>query len=125
MSIPPIQSSANPNPVPLDRLAAHSGMGESEKIAEAARQFEAVLLRQILSAARRTVISSEINSSSTASGIYDDMINDLLATTISRTGAFGLANALHAQWQTPSELQPPPIPKAGNDVDRLPHTGRH
>jgi peptidoglycan hydrolase FlgJ len=122
MSLPPIHPSASSTPVPLDRLAAHPQLQESEKIAEAARQFEAVLLRQIITAARRTVIPSDINESSTASGVYDDMINDQLATTISRTGAFGLANALQAQWQTPSHTQPdvphPRLPAPREDHPR-------
>jgi peptidoglycan hydrolase FlgJ len=104
MPIAPLNP-ASPPAVPLDKLAAHPLLSESDKTAEAARQFEAVLLRQILAAARRTIITSELNSSSPGSDVYQDMINDILATTISRTGEFGLANALQAQWHPPS---PPP-----------------
>ncbi len=94
--------------IPLDRIASSPRLSESEKIAEASRQFEAVLLRQILTSARRTVIASDLNSSSTASDVYADMINDQLATAISRSGAFGLANALQAQWQPVAQISPPP-----------------
>jgi flagellar protein FlgJ len=110
MPISPLNSATPPAAVPLDKLAAHPLLSDSDKTAEAARQFEAVLLRQILAAARRTIITSDLNSSSPGADVYEDMINDLLATTISRTGAFGLANALQAQWHPPSPAAPAASP---------------
>jgi flagellar protein FlgJ len=110
MPLSPINLTTPVSGAPLDRLANKPHLRESEKIAEAARQFEAVLLRQILASARRTVIASDLNSPSTASDVYNDMVNDILATTISQTGAFGLANALQAQW-LPDSLPTPPVAK--------------
>ena len=106
MPLSPINLTTPASGVPLDPLAANPHRPESEKIAEAARQFEAVLLRQILASARRTVIASDLNPPSTASDVYNDMINDILATAISQTGAFGLANALQAQWQPDPHANP-------------------
>lgn len=83
--------------VPLDRLAANSKLSESDKAAEACRQFEAVLLRQILGEARKNVLAPSASSNSTVTGIYEDMVNNQMADSISRSGAFGLAKNLQSQ----------------------------
>jgi len=80
--------------LPLDMLAANPNVSDSDKVGEVARQFEAVLLRQILQEARK---SDDPGDDTTVSGIYDDMINNQLADTISRSGEFGLARGLKAQ----------------------------
>ena len=73
-------------------LAGNSSISDDAKIGEVARQFEAVLLRQILSEARKPE-----SGDPTASGIYNDMINNQLADTISRSGHFSLAKSLKSQ----------------------------
>ncbi|MFM1770679.1 MAG: hypothetical protein RJA22_3208 [Verrucomicrobiota bacterium] len=80
--------------LPLERLAANEGVSEADKIGEMSRQFEAVLLRQILSAAHKTVIQSEYSDDSAVGGIYRDMVTEQLADAISRSGSFGLAQQL-------------------------------
>jgi flagellar protein FlgJ len=82
--------------LPLESLAANSKLSDNEKVAEVSRQFEAVLLRQILQDIRKPVLAST-ESNSTTNGIYSDMINDQLADSISRSGAFGLARSLQSQ----------------------------
>lgn len=96
MDVGAITSNLNPANLPLDQLAANPNISEGAKVMEASRQFEAVFLRQILSEARKTVISSG-EKESTANGIYDDMVNNQLADDISRSGEFGLAKSLQAQ----------------------------
>jgi flagellar protein FlgJ len=83
--------------IPLERLAENKQLNQNDKIKEAARQFEAVLVRQILSAARKSIIPSTVNPQSCVSGIYDDMINVQLAESISRSGSLGLAATLDRQ----------------------------
>jgi Rod binding domain-containing protein len=100
MNISALQSQAavKSADVPLDKLASNPNLSEPQKAAEACRQFEAVLLRQILGDARKTVISSSISGAkSTTAGIYQDMVNNQLADSISKSGAFGLAKNLQAQ----------------------------
>jgi Rod binding domain-containing protein len=84
----------NATAIPLERLATHPQLSESEKIGELSRQFEAVLLRQILRQARKTVIPSDLTRSSAVSDIYDDMVTSQLAETMSRAGSFGLGRLL-------------------------------
>jgi flagellar protein FlgJ len=92
------QPHINPANVPLEKLAADPNVSDKDKVAEACRQFEAVLLRQILQETRKTVIAStETPDDATASGIYNDMVNSQLADKISRSGEFGLAKSLQAQ----------------------------
>ena len=85
--------------VPLERLAGNRSLSEEQKVAEASRQFEAILLRQILESTQKTVIPSEFSDNSTASGIYRDMITAQLADDISKSGTFGLARTLEHQLQ--------------------------
>lgn len=83
--------------LPLERLRTSTGIPEADRVAEAARQFEAVLLRQILAAARKTVIKADESNGTARSEIYDDMVNTQLAEAISRSGDFGLARSLQVQ----------------------------
>lgn len=87
------------NPVPLEELAGNKTLTKSEKLAEASRQFESMLLRQILSSARKNVIKYKLTEDSLSSGIYQDMVTDQLADSISRSGGFGLARGLQTQLQ--------------------------
>jgi Rod binding domain-containing protein len=79
----------------LEELASNRSIPDTEKIAEVSRQFEAVLLRQILQDIRKPVLGSEPES--TTNSIYSDMINNQLAQSISGSGEFGLAKSLQAQ----------------------------
>ena len=80
--------------LPLDRLASNPKLSETEKIDQLSRQFEAVLLRQILQQANKTVIKSSLTEDSATSGIYQDMITNQLAECISKSGSFGFAHSL-------------------------------
>ena len=109
MDIKPSNSSNRTTAVPLERIADNKTLSKPEKIAEVSRQFEAVLLRQILGAARKTVFKSAMNQDSLSSGIYQDMVTDQLAESISRSGSFGLARSLQSQLQhqLQRDAQPP------------------
>jgi len=97
MDIPPLTPQAKASVLPFEKLAASKNVPESEKVKEACKQFEAILLRQILGEARKTVIPSSENPDSNITGIYNDMVNNQLADSISRSGAFGLAKSLQTQ----------------------------
>ena len=73
---------------------ARANLPEKEKIGALCRQFEAVLLRQILNGAQKTVIKSNLTHESAASGIYQGMATDQLADGISKSGSFGFARSL-------------------------------
>jgi Rod binding domain-containing protein len=97
MDILPLQPGIQASQLPLEQLARNPNVSAKDKVTEACRQFEAVLLRQILSEARKTVIPADSQQDPVVSGIYDDMVNNQLADDISRSGTFGLAKSLQAQ----------------------------
>ena len=82
--------------LPLESLAGNANVSDSDKVVEVSRQFEAVLLRQILSDIRKPVLAAAEGDATTA-GIYNDMINNQMAESISRSGGFGLAKSLATQ----------------------------
>jgi flagellar protein FlgJ len=116
MNFPTTHSPLLSSGVPLEKLERTPNLSEGDKIREVSRQFEAVLLRQILTAARKTVIESGDESESAATKIYDDMITHQLADAISSAGTFGLARSLEVQLREqvsrPADLPPasPPAP---------------
>ena len=72
-------------------------MSSGEKVAELSRQFEALLLRQMLKEARKPMLGDTLTGNSSVSKIYDDMVTDRLADSIARSGDIGLASSLQAQ----------------------------
>ncbi|MDB6022598.1 MAG: hypothetical protein JWQ04_2455 [Pedosphaera sp.] len=97
MDIAPLQPQVKASTLPFEQMAKNPNVPQAEKVQEACRQFEAVLVRQILTEARKTVISSSVQSDSNASGIYNDMINNQMADRLTHTGGFGLAKSLESQ----------------------------
>jgi Rod binding domain-containing protein len=81
----------------MEQLASNTQLNEKEKVGELSRQFEAVLLRQILAEGQKTVFKSKYNQDTTTSGIYQDMITNQMADGISRSGSFGLAHSLERE----------------------------
>ncbi len=97
MNIPALQPHIKAADVPLNELAANKNISDKEKVAEVSRQFEAVLLRQILQEARKSSVTPSSSADATTSGIYDDMINNQLAESLSRSGSFGLGKSLQGE----------------------------
>jgi hypothetical protein len=90
-------AAAGDGSIPPERLAANTTLSEKQKIAEASRQFEAILLRQILEAGQRSVIKSAYSDTSSVSTVYRDMVTTQMADSISKSGALGLAACFEAQ----------------------------
>ena len=97
MELSSVARAVNAHDIPLERLAASPNLSEPQKIAELSRQFEAILLRQILQNARKTVIKSELTDDSLANDIYDDMVTTQLADAMSKSGSFGLGQTLEKE----------------------------
>ena len=111
MDITPIQRPVQAADIPPEQIANNSQLTEEQKVGEATRQFEAILLRQILASTQKTVIPSEFSDNSTASSIYHDLVTQQLADSISKSGTFGLARTL--QRQLTRQLHP--AASAGHD----------
>jgi Rod binding domain-containing protein len=99
MEISAFQSNFRTADLQIEKLAGNPRVSEQRKVEELSRQFEAVMLRQILTDATRKMFPSETDPESSSDGIYKDMITNTLADSISRSGAFGLARSLAKQLQ--------------------------
>jgi peptidoglycan hydrolase FlgJ len=97
MDITALQPHVKASSIPFDQLAANPNVSEQDKVKEACRQFEAILLRQILGEARKSSIATSTEGTSTEKDIYNEMIDNQVADSISRSGSFGLAKSLEKQ----------------------------
>ena len=96
MNIAPLQNKSAAD-VPIEQLAHNHTLTEQQKVGEVARQFETLLLRQILQETQKTVIPSKFSDNSTTASIYHDMVTTQLANNISKSGTLGLAQTLERQ----------------------------
>lgn len=110
VSLNPKVKAAN---LPLERLAGNTQVTDREKLAEVSRQFEAVLLRQILSQAQKPLFqSASLPGGNSTNAIYQDMVTQQLADRISQGGSFGFAKNLEKELSVqhlkkgPVELKP-------------------
>lgn len=101
MNIAPIQSSVDTSILPIEDLAGNKNLTRQQKIHEASRQFEVIMLKQVLAEMQKPVITSEFTDDSTASGIYQDYISNALAESMSKSGSFGLAKIFEQQLSPP------------------------
>lgn len=69
---------------------------EREKLAEAAKQFEAIFLRQMLAAARKTDFGGDLFGGQ-GLDTFRQMRDDQFARITAETGTLGLAAAIEAQ----------------------------
>jgi len=128
MDIHSLHPSVKASDIAPERLANNSALSEQEKIGEASRQFEAILLRQILSMTQKPVITSKFTDNSTASEIYRDLVTNQLADSISKSGSFGLAQTFDHQLTRPGQQAqgsalPSPLGSPGKPVASTGHAG--
>lgn len=100
----------------LANMAAHpmnpSATSSPDDIAKAARQFEAVLVRQLLAPAIEPLFAGEGVS---GGGVYGYMLTDTLATAITEGGGLGLSGLLQHQF-SPSNALAETLPETPDDI---------
>ena len=89
----------------LQDVERSTQLSKEQKVAEASRQFEALLLRQILSEAQKST-SSNAGEGSSVHGIYKDMVTAQLADKISHSRALGIAEVFQKQLNEQGKHQP-------------------
>ena len=91
---------------------------QREQLSAAAKQFEAIFVRQMLSAARKTDFGGEDSLfSSEAMGTFRQMQDDRFAEIASQTGSLGMAKMIEAQL---TRMLPAETPKTeGAQTDGL------
>lgn len=92
-----MQHAISARDLPLDRLAHSSTIPAEEKVKEVSRQFESILLRQILTEAQKPHFKTPLAQSGASAGIYQDLMTSQLADQISGQGGLGLSHVLQAQ----------------------------
>lgn len=115
MELPALQAHAATARPPLERLAGNRQLSEAAKVAESGRQFEAVLLRQILGEAMKPVFKSEFTARSAQAGIYQDLVVNQLAEQVTSAGGLGLATSLNRQLTRQLGTTPPPSAESIHD----------
>ncbi len=105
MEISPLNRTVSTRDLPLEKLAGSTQVPEKEKVAEVSRQFEAVLVRQILSNGQKTHFKSKHTSDSTSSGVYKDMITVQMADGVTKGRGLGLATVLASQMDRASKAR--------------------
>jgi len=103
--------------LPVDFHSAEPKMStsEGEAVAKASRQFEAMLVRQILNTAR-VGASGIAEGPSTTSEIYRDLLTNHMADQISQSGELGFAKQLERELsrQTSVGKKSEPMPTTAN-----------
>lgn len=112
----PIQSvTRKPADLPVEQLARASSVPEQEKIGQLSKQFEAVLLRQILNDAQKPIAGGGLIKSNSANSIYQDLATAQLAEKISSSGSFGFSQSLEKQLTRQVSHRSKPEPAVHSD----------
>ncbi len=94
MNIHPISPTNQPADVPeaMHALASDKG-GKTEKGAEAARQFEGILLRQFLSESMKPLLQGGPGGQ-----VYGYLLTESLSSSLVKGGGLGLTSIIQAQF---------------------------
>lgn len=105
-------NNVRPAELSLDKLQDNPQLTDADKANEVGRQFEAVLLRQILTEATKNLFGSGEKSESATNSIYQDLVTNSLADNMSRSGGLGLGRVLAKQLQHECKTAPASMPGA-------------
>jgi len=74
--------------------------GRNEELFKVCQDFEAIFIKQMLNAMKKTVPKNDILNGGFAEEIFEDMLYDEYAASMAKTARFGLANLLYGQLKT-------------------------
>lgn len=81
----------------LDRVAHDSNLTENQKVGELAKEFEAMLFKQVLKGMKESFGGSGLFPSEGPHAIYGDMMIDTIAQSISHAGQIGFSRTFTDQ----------------------------
>lgn len=87
MRIEPTSQAANTKP----------DIAEAKRLKDACRDFEAILVNQMLSSMRKTVVKTDLFGSEQEEEYFREMMDFEVSKSISRTGSLGVAEMLYKQ----------------------------
>ena len=82
----------------LAQLKESARSGEADNSKEVAQQFESLFVNMMLQAMRKATNKSELLNSQ-ATQTYEQLFDQEIATSLSKTGSFGIAEAIERQIQ--------------------------
>jgi flagellar protein FlgJ len=85
-ALPPVAPTASAGPPPIDR---------SSPLYKASQEFEAIFIKQMLNAMRKTTLSSGLLDGGLSQEVFEDMLYDEYAKNMSNSANFGLADTLY------------------------------
>ena len=113
MSIDPlsaISSSDRSGSLPGGKLKS-SAKPNAAELAKAAQQFEAIMVRQLLSPAIEPMMNGGMGGGKSGAGggggVYGYMLTDTLANSIAQGGGLGLANVINRQLSPATPVAQP------------------
>jgi Rod binding domain-containing protein len=71
-----------------------------DELFKVCQDFEAIFIKQMLSAMKKTVPKNDLLNGGFAEEIFEDMLYDEYAATMAKTARFGLSNLLYRQLKT-------------------------
>jgi flagellar protein FlgJ len=86
---------------------------------QVAAQFEAILVRQMLSKSVGSMLGGEEKDQSVAGSVYGDMMTDVLAQKLTAGGGLGMARLIEQQL-TPHAAHPAASPATASDTLQRP-----
>jgi flagellar protein FlgJ len=89
---PEVRSAIRPGPTAA--ASPTPELGPASKLDDPAQGFEAIFMRQLLRDLRKT--ASVDGESSSMTGLYTDMLDDVLAEHLTKAGGMGLAGVIRA-----------------------------
>jgi len=83
----------------LNRVDRSNGAAEMEdkKLREACRDFEAILIKQMLDSMRKTVPENSMVKENQGEKIFEDMLYQEYATSMADTGSLGISDIMYQQ----------------------------
>jgi flagellar protein FlgJ len=72
---------------------------ELKKLREASQDFEAIFVKQMLDAMRKTIPKGGLINGGMAEDIFEDMLYDERSKVIAKTGSFGVADMIYNQYK--------------------------
>ncbi|MDA3955314.1 rod-binding protein [Oceanispirochaeta sp.] len=85
---------------------SHVTASEMKKLKEACNDFEAIFIKQMLDAMKKTINRSYLTNRNMGEEIFDDMLYDEYSKKMSGTAGLGIGNMMYQQLsrQLPSDI---------------------
>ena len=97
-------------PLPLSALALRAnqlkvipktkGISEDAKLREAANEFEAIFIQQMLKSMRKTSLESDLLPKSEGEKIFRSMLDEQYAKLSAKSGSLGLGQMIYQQLKS-------------------------